>query len=600
MGIEIADDWGSHDGDEQEPKQDDDAKKKQSQASLLVQLARERFDMVLGNDGRPYAVAVGGPNIARSLRGRAGLRELLAKIYGDVSQGGVPSASALADALTVLDGHARIGDPVPVHLRVAPYDAGVVVDLGTSDGRCVTIDAYGWRVASRSPVLFRRSALTMPLPDPIRGRNLDALRDLLNVDEDGFRLLVGWLLAALLPEIPHPILALFGEQGTAKSTAARVLVSLIDPSPAPLRSAPRDIKQWSVTASASWTVALDNCSGFPSWLSDTLCKAVTGDGIVDRALYTDDDVMVLAFRRVIALTAIDAGALRGDLAERLLPVELRRIPDTSRRREAEILSAFDNVRPEILGALLSLLGDVLRVISNVRLTSWPRMADFARVLAALDEVTGWKTTTTYADSATDIAETVIDSDPFAVAIRDLVETREWTGTTSELLAAITPERAPRRWPRTVQAASGALRRVVPALAQVGVQVTFGRGAKGRRSVTIIPAPDKEWECTSTASPRHPQAADLRKQGDEVPAGHVTPTGAGDAGDEVPPKHVTHPQGADLRKHPTGDEGDEGDAGPHLQLPTTGPCVKCGEPTHRYGDGGAPLCGRCRSAEEENT
>jgi hypothetical protein len=59
-------------------------------------------------------------------------------------------------------------------------------------------------------------------------------------------------------------------QGSAKSTAAQMIVDLIDPSPAPLRSAPRDMKQWAVTASASWAVALDNISAIPGWLSDTL------------------------------------------------------------------------------------------------------------------------------------------------------------------------------------------------------------------------------------------------------------------------------------------------------------------------------------------
>ena len=137
---------------------------------------------------------------------------------------------------------------------------------------------------------------------------------------------MAWLVAALFPEIPHPILALVGEQGTAKSTAARLVVSLVDPSPAPLRTPPREMRSWAAAASASWVVALDNVSTIPDWFSDTLCKAVTGDGIVERALHTDDDINVLTFRRCVALTSIDAGRLAGDLAERLLTVELARIP----------------------------------------------------------------------------------------------------------------------------------------------------------------------------------------------------------------------------------------------------------------------------------
>ena len=44
--------------------------------------------------------------------------------------------------------------------------------------------------------------------------------------------------------MPHPILALTGEQGTAKSTAARLVVELVDASPAPLRTQPREMRSW--------------------------------------------------------------------------------------------------------------------------------------------------------------------------------------------------------------------------------------------------------------------------------------------------------------------------------------------------------------------
>jgi hypothetical protein len=506
---------GDRDAEEDKPKQ--------TQAALLVKLARERYDLITGDDGRPYAVARNGPAVARPLRGRGGLREQLARIYSDACRGAVASASAFTDAIAVLEGHASQADPVPVYLRVAPHSDGIVLDLGTPDGRCIIAGPAGWRRESRSPVLFRRTALTMALPDPLRGGSLSPLQELLNASEATFRLMAGWLLAALIPWIPHPILALLGEQGTAKSSAARLLIGLIDPSPAPLRSPPRDVRQWAITASAGWTVCIDNVSAIPDWLSDCLCKAVTGDGIVDRALYTDDDVIVLAFRRVIALTSIDAGELRGDLGDRLLPAELDRIDEAARRTDEQITTAYDAALPQLLGAILTLLCDCLARLPDVELENMPRMADFARLLAALDQAAGWDTLATYETTAADIAETVVESDLFAEAIRELVTTpgsdARWEGTASKLREHITPAKPPKWWPRTPRAASGRLRRSAPSLRRIGVEVTFTRQpGTGVRIITV--------ECADTkcglASHGHtvtPPSADQQERRDANDGDH---------------------------------------------------------------------------------
>jgi hypothetical protein len=60
---------------------------------------------------------------------------------------------------------------------------------------------------------------------------LAELWDWLNVTEDDRPLVAAWLVSLLFPDIPHPMLNLFGEQGTGKTTAGKVLVSILDPSP---------------------------------------------------------------------------------------------------------------------------------------------------------------------------------------------------------------------------------------------------------------------------------------------------------------------------------------------------------------------------------
>jgi hypothetical protein len=460
-----------------------------TQAQKLLALALSHYRLVKGDDGRLYAVPQDGPALACSLRGREGLRGQLADHYYDLT-GQIPSGTALTDAMALIEVRAARGEHATVSLRVATTRPGsLVLDLGTADGRCVLVDEHGWRIADQSPALLRRSPAMSPLPDPVPGGSLGPLAELLNVDESGFRLVAAWLVSALMPGIPHPILAVVGEQGTAKTTAARLVVSLVDPSPVPLRTQPRDMRSWAAAAAASWVVAFDNISTIPPWLSDTLCKAVTGDGIVERALHTDDDINIVAFRRCLALTAIDTGRLAGDLAERLLTVELDVIPGHKRRPEAEILAAYAAAQPSVLGALLDLTARVLAALPHVRLDDVPRMADFARILGALDVTEGWRTFDDYTQAARDTNRAVLDGDPVADAVLALVGDRGvWAGTASELLARLAPDPRPPGWPRTPQAMSGALKRLAPALrASGGLIVEFPPRGQARTITLRGPA-----------------------------------------------------------------------------------------------------------------
>ena len=483
---------------------DDDGPKKPSAATRLVSLAREQYRFVTSTDGRPYAVALNGPNVALPLRGKSGVRQRLARQFADSYPGEVASQSALADAMTVLEGVAEDDDPVPVNLRVgrAP-DGAIVVDLGSTDGRAVVVSGLGWQVVDQAPVLFRRSGAMAPMPAPVLdGDGLAKLHALLNMDDAAFHQLVGWLVAAWIPDIPHPALVCKGEQGTGKSKAAQMFINLIDPSPAAKRSQPRDEKAWSRQAFSSWALCLDNVSTIPPWLSDTLCKSVTGDGVVDRALYTDDDVVVLTFKRVLALTTIDAGALAGDLAERVLLLDLQLIDSTQRRSEEELDATFAAVRPAVLGALFDVLACALAVLPSVKLASMPRMADFARVLAAVDQTQGWHTLDDYLATSANVATDAMEGDPFAMAIARLVDQAgTWQGTAAQLLEVLpAPLVRPPNWPKDATRASGRVKRLAPLLRSIGITVDDTQRSRDRHRHRLITLARAAPEDESASAP----------------------------------------------------------------------------------------------------
>lgn len=461
--------------------EDTTGRARKSQADKLVGLALELYSLGVSATGDAFGIAHEGPAIARLLRGSSqSLRSELSREYFKRHRH-TPGSTALTDALTALQGFASLEEPTPLYLRHAPDNGALWVDLGDRSGRAVRVDANGWTVADGAPVTFRRSELTAALPVPVPG-SIETLRQFLNVTDESWILIVGWLVSAYFPHVPHPIMVLQGEQGSAKSSTGRLLVSLVDPSPAPLRTAPRDVSEWATVADGSSVVALDNMSGLPGWLSDAMCRAVTGDGLPRRRLYSDSELVVTAFRKTLLLTGIDLGALSADLIDRSLFVELERIPPERRMLDSQIAEEFTAAYPGILGGLLDLVSGVMRHLPEATLDSYPRMADHARILRALDIATEGLYLPAYERAAARSMLEAAEGSPVAEAVIELMTAREsaWTGTASDLLMAITPHDAPRRWPSTPSHLSGMLKRLAPVLRANGIEVVHERDMHGRR------------------------------------------------------------------------------------------------------------------------
>src|SRR3954464_9736604 len=173
------------------------------------------------------------------------------------------------------------------------------------------------------PVRFRRSAGMQPLPLPLRGGSIESLAPFLNLaSETDFVLIVVWLLAALRAGGPYPVLAIAGEQGSAKTVLSKILRAVIDPNVAPVRTLPRDERELFIAASNAHVLAFDNLSGLSPWLSDTLCRLTSGGAFSTRRLFTDRDEMLFAAARPIILNGIEDFITRPDLADRAIMLML--------------------------------------------------------------------------------------------------------------------------------------------------------------------------------------------------------------------------------------------------------------------------------------
>lgn len=479
---------------------------RRSVAAQLVDMARAHYRLGITDTDDPFGVTDTEPHIAMMLRGgKTGLRaELSRRFFAETNT--VASQQALADACMVLEGFAAQESPQRVYLRVAEHGGLVYVDMGDTANRVIEISGGTWRITDTAPVLFRRTKLTGELPTPQRSKG-QQLWEFIDIDKADRPILLAVMVAALIQvDVPHVILLLLAEQGSAKSTVTRMLVSLIDPSAVPLRQPPRDPDGWTTAAAASWVVALDNLSGdVDGWLSDCLCRASTGDGSVKRALYTDADVSVLAFRRCIITNGVDVSPVRGDLAERVATISLPRIG--TRRAESEFEAEWEAARPAVFGALLDLAAKVHHLLPTIAVDDLPRMADFAKVLAAVDSVMNTNGLDRYRERSRRSAADTLDV-PF---IAELVTARRAFEdmTSAELLAELTPKdsewRPKRRWPKGARAVTGLLVRHAPALRAQDWQIDNDEGCNkdGTTKWSIYPPGVREPEKGGKADPSDP-------------------------------------------------------------------------------------------------
>ena len=375
------------------------------------------------------------------------------------------------------------GETNEAHTHVAHKSGQCFLDLCNDKWEAVRITPTGWQLTANPPVKFRRAPGAEPLPRPQRGGSINELKKFLNVSPEDFKLVVGFLLGALMPKGPYPILVLVGEQGTAKSTASRVIRKVIDPNKASARSPSKDEKALVIAATNSWIVSFDNVSNLHNWFSDALCRIATGEGFGDRSLYTNSEETLMSVSRPIILNGIGDFATRSDLLSRSIILRLPPIDEGKRREEEDFWLEFDGRWPRILGALLDAACSALGTYKSIKLDKRPRMADFARWVTAAEGALGWGEGEFLRIYMKNIAQSnaiALEASPVGLAVLAfMAQKTEWEGSAESLLAQLGPLVQPsviRRssWPSAGNVLSRQLTRLAPNLSEVGISVARGK------------------------------------------------------------------------------------------------------------------------------
>jgi hypothetical protein len=353
----------------------------------------------------------------------------------------------------------------------ARVPAQILLNLANPECEFVEISASGWKTTAGAGALFQTSRATLALPAPAApppaSNPLETLRSCLNLPSraDWLRCLA-WLLAALRPSGPFPVLILQGPPAPAR------------PSP-PASSAPSSIpssgRDLIYLARHNWILAFDHLSALSPQLSDALCRLSSGLGATLRETSgPGSEPLQQSYKRPILLTVTERWSCPADLARRALTVNL---PPLNPRTEESIVDVFQQAWPGILAALCSAVAVALSRVGHIDPPS-----------ARCPDALAWAMAASPALGCTEEemrqAFALPDPHPMAEAVRNLLDQRRhFAGSATQLLELLQPLAGC----HTPKGLSQSLRSCMLTLADSGIELKFSRLPGGSRIIELSDA-----------------------------------------------------------------------------------------------------------------
>lgn len=197
--------------------------------------------------------------------------------------------------------------------------------------------------------------------------------------EQAKAILKTWLMFFLFKDIAvsKPILALFGQPGSGKTTLWRRIYRWLYGEGREINvvTKPDDFDQAMKTHPL---VVLDNVDTWAPWLPDRIATAAGKSDVTKRKLYTDADDYIMRRQALLGLSAHNPKFSREDITDRLLLINFERIPYW--KPEGDILKTIVQKRNHIWGAIIQDVQQVLATpIPDYREAPQFRVEDFARI-----------------------------------------------------------------------------------------------------------------------------------------------------------------------------------------------------------------------------
>jgi hypothetical protein len=475
-----------------------------SQADLLLEIieATESGIVLFKNElGNPFAnIPVESHRETWPIKSRM-FKNWLANKYW-VTYSKAANSNSISSALGAIEGKACFnGQLNTLYNRVAWRDNELWFDLSDSKWRAVKITTDGWQIIDNPPILFRRLKHQQAQVDPAPQGDVKKFLEFVNISDKGQQLLLlVFLVSCFIPDFPHALAYFFGQQGAAKSMVAKLIKLLVDPSPFKGSGFPKDQNEFVQQLFHHWFVSFDNISNLPDWVSDLLCRAVSGDAFSKRELYSDEDDIIFVFQRVISLNGINLLISKPDLFDRSILFELERIPDKNRKDESLWLKEFEAAKPTILAGVFDVISKAIKIKPTIELLQLPRMADFALWGCAIAEAMGYSKDDflrVYYKNIKNQNEEIMRTNILADILRIFMADKpNWEGSPSELFEALKTAAGNEKiafeketdFPKGAQSLSRKLNVLKTNFAQAGIELKRD-DSSNRRKWIIVKSPE---------------------------------------------------------------------------------------------------------------
>jgi energy-coupling factor transporter ATP-binding protein EcfA2 len=215
--------------------------------------------------------------------------------------------------------------------------------------------------------------------DALFGMSLDNLAsDGVNAPQ-AMALLRAWYICLLMRNaiFSRPILAIFGQPGSGKSTLFKRVYALLY-GPHKAVSGLGTAQEFDYAMATDPFLALDNIDTWEKWLPDRIARAAGISEITRRKLYTDMDTVTLRLQAFLGITAHNPKFGREDVLDRFIMITLERISNF--QDETQIVQRILNNRDKYWGQIVQ---DVQKVLREPEAPSHTvaqfRVQDFSKV-----------------------------------------------------------------------------------------------------------------------------------------------------------------------------------------------------------------------------